>query len=66
MTIVKFKQTVKRKGAKVVQFCFALKNKQGELTELHCYKNSGSNRNRGLDRFLVSNPKYNRLKIVNE
>ena len=65
MTIVKFKQTVKRKGAKVVQFCFALKNKQGELTGLHCYTQAG-NRNRGLDRFLVSNPKYNRLKIVNE
>ena len=65
MTIVKFKQTVKRKGAKVVQFCFALKNKQSELTELHCYTKQ-SNRNRGLERFLVRNPKYNRLKIVNE
>jgi hypothetical protein len=65
MTIVKFKQTVKRKGAKVVQFCFALKNKQSELTELHCYTQAG-NRNRGLDRFLVSNPKYNKSKIVNE
>jgi hypothetical protein len=65
MTIVKFKQTVKRKGAKVVQFCFALKNKQGELTELHCYT-QGCNRNRGLGLFLVSNPKYNKSKIVNE
>jgi len=65
MTIIKFKQTVKRKGLKVAQFCFALKNKQSELTELHCYTQP-NNRNRGLRRFLVSNPKYNRLKIVKE
>ena len=51
MTIVKFKQTVKRKGVKLVQYCFALENKQKEQSQVHCYTQP-NNRNRGLRRFF--------------
>lgn len=64
MTIVKFKQTVKRKGVKLVQYCFALENKQKEQSQVHCYTQH-NNRNRGLRRFLAANPKYLKSKIVN-
>ena len=65
MTIVTFKQTVKRKGAKIVQHCFALQNKQGEQSEVHCYTQP-NNRNRGLKRFLARNPKFTKLKLVKQ
>lgn len=65
MKIVKFTQKVKRKGVKLVEFCFALENKEGELSERHCYTQR-NNRNRGLRRWIARNPKYSKSKIVSQ
>lgn len=60
LKVVYYRTTKTAKKQTVKKYCFALENKEGELSEIHEYSSAGG-RARGLRRFQAARVKIGKL-----